>query len=184
MQQAELQEEANSMTQGGIRPWESIAGHIYDCECELLCELARGKRALEIGTHHGRSTSAIASSAKSVVTIDHYRGDGQISAPSLNVAAQNLLPFANVRIVTGDWREQTIVPTDYDFIFYDGCHTEEGEFLSILVGYTGIIAFHDYKPDEPDMRHVVDAVDRFSVDIGRKKLFGAGSIVWFDAIDP
>lgn len=165
------------------KPWKNIGGHMYDSECEFLSELADGKRAIEIGTHHGRSTAAIAVSALSVVTIDTYKGDPQINAPSLEVARINLKPFPNVKIIVGDWRHQNIAPNDYEFIFYDGCHTEEGESLAILSDYRGVLALHDYKPKEPGMRHVVEAVDRFASDRQRAKLLGAGSIVWFDAIN-
>jgi hypothetical protein len=183
MFEADMRKKANRMTKPPIlRPWESISGHMYDCECELLAELARGKRALEIGTHHGRSAAAIASSALSVVTIDTYEGDAQIGPPSLEVTTKNLSPFANVRIVVGDWREIAIVPDDYDFIFYDGCHAEEGEFLALLHGFRGTIALHDYKPGEPGMSHVVEAVDEFALATGREKIIGAGSIVWFESI--
>lgn len=164
------------------KPWKNISGHIFDSECEFLSELADGKRAIEIGTHHGRSTAAIAVSALSVVTIDTYQGDPQIGAPSLDVTRINLKPFQNVKIVVGDWRDQDIEPGDYGFIFYDGCHTEESEFLSILSDYRGVLALHDYKPKEPGMRHVVEAVDQYSSDQQRTKLHGPGSIVWFDAI--
>jgi hypothetical protein len=183
VRQAELPKE-NGMIQGPAKPWESISGHVYDDECDFLSRLAAGRRVLEIGTHHGRSTSAIASTAESVVTIDTYQGDAQIGAPTLEVTMANLEPFDNVRIVVGDWRDQDIDPAEYGLIFYDGCHTEEGEFLATLVGYRGIVAVHDYKPDEPSMGHVVEAVDKFSAASGRPKLFGPGSLVWFDAIDP
>lgn len=155
---------------------------MYDVECEFLQSLATGKRVLEIGTHHGRSASALASSALSVVTVDTYKGDPQIGAPSLALAQENLSAFKNIELIVGDWREQTIDPENYDLIFYDGCHTEEGAFLSRLLQYRGIIAIHDYKPAEPDMRHVVEAADAFAADTSRPLLHGAGSIVWFDAL--
>jgi protein-L-isoaspartate O-methyltransferase len=172
------------MVQKPAKPWGSISGHVYDGECEWLSREAAGLRVLEIGTHHGRSTSALASTAESVVTVDTYQGDAQIGPPSLEVTTENLSPFTNIRIVVGDWRDVGTNPFEYDLIWYDGCHTEEGEFLATLAGYHGIVALHDYKPGETGMRHVIEAVDKFAAESGRPKLFGAGSIVWFDAIDP
>lgn len=170
------------MTDPHANLWKSISGHMYESECEFLCKLASNKKSLEIGTHHGRSTAAIAASAVSVVTIDTYEGDPQIGAPSLVVTMDNLKAFKNIKVVVGDWRDQSIDPDDYDLIFYDGCHTQEGDFLSKLSDYKGVIALHDYKPGEPGMRHVVEAVDQFAGDQQKTRLFGPGSIVWFDAI--
>lgn len=170
------------MINSPVRPWENISGWVYDSECELLSELASGRVSLEIGTHHGRSTAAIAVSAVSVDTIDTYKGDPQIGAPDFNVTSKNLKAFTNVKIIVGDWREQQINPSDYGFIFYDGCHTEEGEFLAILGDYRGVLALHDYKPEELCMRHTVAAIDKFANDQQRIIRRGSGSIVWFDAI--
>ena len=165
------------------RPWEMISGHTANSECLFLSKLAEGRRVLEIGTHHGKATSALASTALSVVTIDTYKGDAQIGAPSLEDAKMNLRRFSNVKIVVGDWRSQNIDPDDYSLIFYDGCHTEEGEFLGVLLSYFGSLAIHDYKRKEPAMSHVVESVDRYAKATGRSALPGAGSIVWFVGSD-
>lgn len=165
-----------------VKPWLNIHGHMYDIECDFLAEKAEGKIVLEIGTHYGRSTSAIASSATFVVTVDTYLGDPQINAPSLEETRKNLSIFDNISLVVGDWRDEDIDPSMYDMIFYDGCHTEEGEFLALLTNYKGIIAVHDYKPGEVGMAHVVEAVDAYAALTQRKRLKGAGSIAWFDAL--
>jgi len=159
--------------------WESIAGHMYDAECLFLTLIASGRRVLEIGTHHGRSTAALAESALSVITIDTYLGDPQIQAPSMETTKNNLSKFDNVTMVVGDWREYRINLSQFDMIFYDGCHTEEAIFLSTLYSFPGVIALHDYKLWDKGMAHVVKAVDDFSFITQRPIIKGAGSIVLF-----
>lgn len=163
-------------------PWTNVAGHLGEDEGLFLHDLAKGKRVLEIGTHHGRSTSALASSALSVVTIDTYLGDPQIRPPNLTVTKDGLKNFTNITLLIGDWRDQDFDYSEFDMIFYDGCHTEEGHFLSTLVSFPGIIALHDYKLWDPGMKHVVESVDAFAELTNRPRLLTVGSVAWFDAL--
>jgi len=165
-----------------VELWRNIHGHMFDDECEFLANLASGKRVLEIGTHYGRSAAALASTAKSVVTIDTYLGDPQIGPPVLEETRANLAPFNNIILLVGDWKDQKIDTTQYDMMFYDGCHTEEGEFLVRLLNYRGVVALHDYKPGEKGMEHVVGAVNAYRDLTKRPLLFCSCSIVWFDAL--
>lgn len=165
-----------------VELWRNIHGHMYDIECEFLATLSSGRRVLEVGTHYGRSAAALASTAKSVVTIDTYLGDPQIGPPVLEETRNNLAPFKNVILLVGAWQSQQLDFSQYDLLFYDGCHTEEGDFLVRLLNYRGVIALHDYKPGEKGMEHVVEAVNAYRDLTKRPLLFGPGSIVWFDAL--
>lgn len=164
-------------------PWTEISGHIYDIECEFLYTLAKNKLVLEIGTHHGKSTSALAASATSVTSIDSYEGDPQINAPVYEVTKNNLKQFNNVSLLIGRWQEQNINYSDYDLIFYDGCHTEEREFLSALTNHISVLIFHDYKPYELGMRHVVESLIEYNERSLRRLLRGPGSLAWFDKVE-
>lgn len=161
-------------------PWMDISGHMYDDECQFLHTLAKDKLVLEIGTHHGKSTAALASSAAFVTTIDSYQGDPQINAPVYDVTKNNLKEFDNISLMIGRWQDLKINYSNYDMVFYDGCHTEEADFLTYLLTYHNIIIFHDYKPNEPGMKHVVKALDNYSKSTRKPLLKGPGSLAWFN----
>ena len=52
-----------------------VHGWLFDNEFRMLSKLAEGKRVLEIGCFQGRSTVALAQTAKSVVSVDYFHGD-------------------------------------------------------------------------------------------------------------
>lgn len=170
----------------------TVHGHLYDCEGRYLQKLAEGKKVLEIGTHHGRSAIAMAATACHVTTIDHYQGDGQIGAPSLQEASYNIenSGLANkITQVVADWTKWIAGPVDleaYDMVFYDGAHCPpypyEKDFLALCTDFRGIVALHDYKPNEAAMQYVVASIDEFSLRTNRPGTIGAGSIMCFPAI--
>ena len=171
----------------------TVPGHLYDSEGRHLQDLAKGKKVLEIGTHLGRSAVAMAATAFHVTTIDHYRGDAQIGAPSLEEAMENIRSSGlagSITQVVADWTKWIAGPVDlqaYDMLFYDGAHTPENayekDFLALCEDFRGIIALHDYKPNEEGMKYVVQATDDFARKTNRPRLLmSAGSIVWFEAV--
>ena len=171
----------------------AVPGHLYDSEGRHLQDLAKGKKVLEIGTHLGRSAVAMAATAFHVTTIDHYRGDAQIGAPSLEEAMGNIRSSGlagSITQVVADWTKWIAGPVDlqaYDMLFYDAGHTPknayEKDFLALCEDFQGIIALHDYKPNEEGMKYVVQATDDFARKTNRPGLLmSAGSIVWFEAV--
>lgn len=170
----------------------SISGHLYPEEGYLLQALAADKRVLEIGTHHGRSTVAMAATAISVDTIDNYQGDSQIGAPNLAQTIQGIADSKlghKIDILQVDFVKflSDCDASQYDFIFYDGPHTPpvyEKHFLDWVIqsGFKGTIAIHDYKPAEHEMRYVVESVDDFEKATGlvRQGPLQGTSIAWFN----
>ena len=170
--------------------YQTVPGHLYDVEAKFLQKLAKGRRVLEIGTHHGRSAVAMAATAIDVVTVDHYQGDGMIGAPSKSLAEKHVAEsgFGNITLVDSTWQDflaghETLkmMREDFDMIFYDGDHTQEAAFLDAIRDFPGRIAIHDYKPGEPAMKHVVESAEEYAAFTDRKLLIGAGSIVYFES---
>ena len=166
--------------------YQTVPGHLYDVEAKFLQQLARGRRILEIGTHHGRSAVAMAATAKSVVTIDHYQGDGMVGAPDKSLAEKHVREsgLGNIELVDSTWQgflaRDEVRLSGFDVIFYDGDHTQEAAFLAAIVDFSGRIAIHDYKPGEPAMSHVVESAEEYAAFTGRELIRGAGSIVYFE----
>lgn len=169
----------------------SISGHLYPEEGYLLQVLAANKRVLEIGSHHCRSAIAMAATALHVTTIDNFKGDAQIGAPSLAEAMENIQNSSladKITLIVADWTKYIASPADlqsYDMLFYDAAHTPENpyekDFLELCENFKGIIALHDYKPAEEGMKYVVQAVDDFEKRVKRVRqgpLQGT-SIVYF-----
>jgi len=159
-----------------------IPGHMYPDECAFLSELARGHDVLEIGTHNGRSTAALALHAKSVTTIDNYLGDSQIGAPNEFQTRSNLASYANVVVHNLDWTKASIDYSFFSMIFYDGSHTQEKQFLEQLLTYPGIIALHDYKFWDEDKEHTVEAINWYAGKTHRAISLGKGSIAYFNSL--
>jgi hypothetical protein len=176
-----------------LTAYESVSGHLYDQEARTLQFLAAGKTVLDIGTHHGRSAVAMAATAKRVVTVDNYLGDSQIRAPDIRETLENISRSGlgdKITPVVADWTKWIAGPVDleaYDMLFYDAGHTfpiYEKHFLALCDDFTGIIALHDYKTWDDDMRFVVEAVDDFERATGRKRQgpLPKCSVVWFNPV--
>ncbi len=159
-----------------------VPGWLNDSEGRLLAKYAAGKRVLEVGSYKGRSTIWMARVAESIFCVDKWDG-------SCTPTPGDTLPdfLANVKrhavidkITTGGGtlaqvkKAQTSHPTlgdfvnpefgQFDFIFIDGDHSEEGvksdieEALSLLAE-DGVMAFHDYgRPTDPGVKKMVDAL--------------------------
>lgn len=163
-----------------MKDFRNVPGHLYEAEGIYLQEIAADKVVLEIGTHHGKSTAALASTAKHVTTLDNYLGDSMIGAPNKSDTISNLRGYHNIALLETDWKTWSLQPDRYDLIFYDGDHTQEKEFLSNLTKYPGDIILHDYKPNEPAFSHIVEAVRWFADLTGRSFILPTGSLAHFE----
>ncbi len=141
-------------------PIPEVAGWLFDNESLALQRLATGKRVLEIGCYQGRSTVAMATTAKHVFTMDSFEGDdftkaeGSITKEVCKDAfLRNTKQFDNVSLLEFDMYDmlENLLPSNYDFIFYDAGHSADDTkfFLDWAesVPDDTIIALHDYKPE-------------------------------------
>lgn len=134
--------------------WKSVQGFLSEAEGNKLAELADGKRVLEIGSWKGRSTLAIASSAESVVSIDHFRGDGWTgkanTLPEFLENIRNNDALGRVHVVVSPFQQalQWIDIDQFDMIFYDADHDLEPLRTALRVmerSTCATIAIHDYE---------------------------------------
>jgi Methyltransferase domain len=143
-------------------------------ECDLLAEWARGKLILELGTFLGRSTVAMARTAKRVVTVDHFSG-----SPLENwYEPGDYLPQTrdNLRRY-GVERNVTVIATDTANLFgwirersFDGVLIDAAHDAASVLRDSGIaiaacrflqgLLWDDYTPDWPDVLAYVDALGR------------------------
>lgn len=99
------------------------SGWLTDAEADELRRVASDRTVLELGAWKGRSTVALAETARFVVSVDNHRGipwkGGEDTLPDY-LAAVRALP--NVAVVVGDF--ETVVPLlgSFDLVFVDGFH--------------------------------------------------------------
>lgn len=139
--------------------WEylnHVKGWLTFKEAVALAEMARGLTVLEIGSYRGRSTLALASTAKEVHAVDWGRGDtgcgDDWTTPEL---LENLHRRGVTNVVVHVGFSEDVVPSFkrvFDMAFIDGSHTAEsvekdvGMVLECLKP-GGMIAFHDWDYD-------------------------------------
>ena len=145
-----------------------IGSAVMQEEANTLAELATGKDVLEVGAHFGFSTIVLAQVAKSLVSVDYHRmdGDGTIRGGAFPKFLENLERYFvinEVMIMIGS--SFAILPRlrhkSFDFIFIDGDHSRESVRLDILhslplLRKDGKIAFHDYGPIHFGVKEAVD----------------------------
>ena len=119
-------------------------------EASALNELARGRRVLEMGAFKGRSTVAMALTAKHVVSVDWHNGDKHVQlGESLTDYRKNIAPYKNIIPIVG--RFEQVIPllsaAKFEMIFIDGQH----DFPSVIrdmyfaLGFEPqVIAVHDW----------------------------------------
>ena len=153
---------------------EDIVSAVAREECAKISSLAAGKTVLELGSHFGRSTVALASTARIVHAVDWHMGDlhaGQCDSAAVFVA--NITKY-NVRgkVAFHMSKFEDILPLFrpglFDFTFIDALHTKEAvetdaKSVLPLMKPRGIIAFHDYGLPQFG---VTQAVDEFSKSLG------------------
>lgn len=160
--------------------YHKVEGWLHDSEAAELQRLAKDKVVLEIGAWKGKSTVALASVAKIVHTIDHFKSDGFINfAPCSieelvkNIGDHNLLH--KVVIYDGDFR--SIIPTldakKFGLVFYDADHTGDCTRLALqwILDNADLnnvdVCVHDYADDYPHYRDAKNEVDWFAKRSGR-----------------
>lgn len=134
---------------------EEIESSVSLDECEKLAELAEGKTVLELGSWTGRSTVALASTAKVVHSVDWHMGD-QHTGPSdsMGTFLTNLCRYGvRSKVVVHLGQNDTILPflkaAAFDLVFVDSFHERQAVERDIalvrpLVTPDGVIAFHDF----------------------------------------
>jgi len=135
------------------RHWTEVKGWLGSEEGELLRALAVGRRVLEIGSYHGRSTIAMAEVAASVVSVDHHKGDEGVGPADTEASFRaNLETFevahkVDVRVAdVADVAFHLFEP--FDMAFVDGSHVYEHVFRDLAAAIDavrpgGIVAWHD-----------------------------------------
>ncbi|HSI97804.1 MAG TPA: class I SAM-dependent methyltransferase [Gaiellaceae bacterium] len=113
----------------------------------LLSVLAAGRCAAEVGTAFGEGAAAIAATARSLVTVE-------LDAERAAVAAERLVPFANVELLVGDWRELLPPRGPFELVFMDGggfkhSTREDDERVVSLVEPGGLVVLDDLTPGRP-----------------------------------
>jgi predicted O-methyltransferase YrrM len=125
---------------------------------QLLAVLSAGKRCAEVGTAFGEGAAAIASTARSLVTVES-------DAARAGMAARRLADFPNVELLTGDWRDHLPARGPFELLFFDGGGLAEAPDALDLLAPGGLLVKDDLTPD----RHGPDPV--------RELLFGHPQLV-------
>ena len=105
----------------------------------LLAVLAAGRRCAETGTAFGDGALAIASTAASLVTIEH---DPERAA----IARQRLVNAGNVELLVGDWRELLPSRAPFEFLFFDAGKLDEAPHAIELLSVGGVLVKDDLTP--------------------------------------
>ena len=126
-------------------PMTTAKGHIAD-----LCQIVAGKewRVLELGSHMGISTAAMAFAApdSTIVSVDLC----DTVSESKRVDYWRLMRLDNVQAVKADaWhflRESQLHLEPWDLIFHDAVHGEAAlpEYLT-AAGLCSVLAIHDFE---------------------------------------
>lgn len=150
----------------------SAAGWLTEEEGRELSRLAAGKAVLEIGAYCGRSTVCLARTARGVTVVDTFDGRGTpLPGDTGPTFRANLVRFGVAEKVTAHRGESgtvlPLLPRVFDLVFVDGAHDRESVLAdahaaAAVLRPGGLIAFHDYRGNEPG---VTAAVDEFGGDI-------------------
>jgi predicted O-methyltransferase YrrM len=105
----------------------------------LLAVLAAGRRCAETGSAFGEGAAAIASTARSLVTVES-------DASRAEIAAERLRGLENVDLLVGDWREHLPSRGPFEFIFFDAGRAEESQAAIDLLTPGGLFLKDDLTP--------------------------------------
>lgn len=135
-----------------------IQGWLTDREATALQLISQDKNVLEIGVWKAKSTLAIAATAKSVIAVDHFKGDDFTGkAFTLPEAIENIRKYDSqnkISLLIQDYRKLhrlRLSLSNSEVVYYDADHTPESvrDFLNLVDGTFAItktiIAFHDYE---------------------------------------
>lgn len=114
----------------------------------LLAVLAVGRRCAEAGTALGVGAAAMASTAGSLVTVEH---DPERAV----LAGERLRGLANVELVVGDWREELPRRGPFELFFLDSGGFKQapqavGALAVALLARGGMLVVDDLAPGLPD----------------------------------
>jgi SAM-dependent methyltransferase len=141
---------------GRTQAWlyaEDVLSAVTYAECERLAELARGALVLELGSYYGRSTVALASTARRVHSVDPHQGGPDESPNTLPEFLANLERYGvrdNVVVHVGTSTQIAPLLQDaFDLIFVDAMHQRPQVDVDLglsarCVRPGGCIALHDY----------------------------------------
>ena len=148
-----------------ILPWREvsidggrpISTSLTADETEALRQMAEGKRVLEIGSAFGYSTVVMALGAVHIDAVDPHEAHGSERVMRSNLRAYGVENKVTVHLATSATAE---LEGNYDSVFIDGDHTEEGVthdvHLAMSLG-ASVIACHDYGEDScPGVRKALD----------------------------
>lgn len=146
-----------------IFAWDVPSSVTYP-ECAFLADLARGLDVLEIGSWLGRSTIALASTARLVAAVDWHHGDfyaGEMDTEEGFRANLARYGINNVSVLVCRVEDVTF-ETVYDGVFVDAAHDAESvtrhwEIALSITRPGGWIAFHDY--GRFDVTAVLDSLE-------------------------
>jgi predicted O-methyltransferase YrrM len=93
-----------------------------------------------VGTAFGEGAAALASTARSLVTVE-------LDPDRVTIAAYRLRRFPNVELLVGDWRDHLPQRAPFDLLFFDGGHFDEAPEAIDLVAIGGLIVKDDLTPD-------------------------------------
>lgn len=132
-----------------------VPGWLSEREGLELAKLAAGKRVLEIGSYHGRSTMCMAQVAESLDSIDWHKGDsgsgpgGTLDAFKDTIQRYDLREKITLHVECTQEAAPNLDPESFDLVFIDAAHDEENVRIDInaalrLVKPGGVIALHDW----------------------------------------
>lgn len=122
-------------------------GWLWDEEAAELARLAEGRTILELGAWKGRSTTALASTARYVVSVDRHRGIPDVGNDSLSEYIANVRSLPNVAMVVASFEEFVPLLGHFDLVYVDGEHTAEAVARDVRLAVARdpeVIAFHDW----------------------------------------
>ena len=153
--------------------YKEIQGWLSDKEAQALQIIADGARVVEVGCWKAKSSIAMAATAKSVLAIDHFRGDSYTGAAfTLPEAIQNIRKYDSegkisilvqdfFGIKEGEMKDMIMLS---NVLYYDGDHSEQSvkQFTDFVIDFDNmpIIAFHDYE-NSPVYQSGKDVFDAF-----------------------
>jgi len=110
----------------------------------LLAVLAAGRRCGEIGTAYGGGAEAIASTARTLVTVE-------VDPERAAAAREKLAARPHVEVLVGDWREEFPAHGPFELVFVDGGGRDTKTEASILelVVPGGLLVMDDLTPGRP-----------------------------------
>ncbi len=127
---------------------------------------------VEIGTHRGCSTAAIAQHCKKVITFDLREGRlERLGQPFNRVELWRRLDIKNIVLilVKDDIEKAAIMSSlDFDFAFIDGAHDYESVRRDFrMVKRCGRVLFHDYdrrhRPGKDDVCDFIDTLPQHQI---------------------